>query len=125
MLTPLTIATPADAADIAALRNAVAAGLTARHGIGHWSSQSTERGVQASMKRSSIYIVRDGRGRRRNAPTPHDEARAIDAGTSRRCRGRSICSAWRSIPRRQRSRHRPPLHRRGGGNLQSVAGRLR
>jgi GNAT superfamily N-acetyltransferase len=55
----LSIATPDEAAAVAALRNAVASVLTERHGIGHWSSVSTERGVRSSMKRSSIYIVRE------------------------------------------------------------------
>jgi GNAT superfamily N-acetyltransferase len=58
----LTLAAEADAAAIAALRNAVATDLTRRFGIGHWSSQSTERGVRSSMKRESVYVVRDERG---------------------------------------------------------------
>ena len=57
----LTIAAQADAAAIAALQNAVAAELTERFGIGHWSSVATERGVRASMKRASIFVVRDDR----------------------------------------------------------------
>ena len=52
-------ATVVDAAAVAALRNAVASELTSRHGTGHWSSASTEKGVRASMKRSSIYVARD------------------------------------------------------------------
>jgi len=56
----LSISTPDEAEAVAALRNAVARVLTARYGIGHWSSLSTERGVRSSMKRSSIYVVRDG-----------------------------------------------------------------
>lgn len=59
MRSPLTAATPDQAADVAALRNAVAAVLTARHGIGHWSSQATERGVRAELKHSAIFLVRD------------------------------------------------------------------
>ena len=58
----LTLAAEEDAAAIAALRNAVATDLTRRFGIGHWSSQSTERGVRSSMKRESVYVVRDERG---------------------------------------------------------------
>lgn len=57
----LTIAAEADAAAIAALQNAVASELTERFGIGHWSSVATERGVRASMKRASIFVVRDDR----------------------------------------------------------------
>ena len=55
----LTLAGPNDAAAIAELRNAVAADLTTRFGIGHWSSQATERGVRSSMKRESVYVARD------------------------------------------------------------------
>ena len=55
----LTIATADDASAVAALRNAVASALTALHGAGHWSSVSTERGIRADMKRSSVYLVRE------------------------------------------------------------------
>lgn len=55
----LTIAEPADAAAVAALLNAVASELTARHGLGHWSSTVTEKGVRASMRRASVFVVRD------------------------------------------------------------------
>jgi GNAT superfamily N-acetyltransferase len=57
----LTMADEADAPAIAALQNAVAAELTARHGIGHWSSVITEKGVRASMRRASVFVVRDDR----------------------------------------------------------------
>ena len=49
-----------DAAAIATLQNAVATVLTARYGIGHWSSVATEKGVRASMRRASVFVVRDG-----------------------------------------------------------------
>ena len=55
----LTIATPDEAAAVAALRNAVATELTTRHGIGHWSSVSSERAVRADMKRSTVYVWRE------------------------------------------------------------------
>ena len=58
----LTTAHADDAAAIAALQNAVAAALTGRHGIGHWSSVATEKGVRASMKRASVFVVRDADG---------------------------------------------------------------
>ncbi len=58
----LSIATADEAAAISALRNAVASALTARYGVGHWSSASTDTGVRASMKRSSVYVARDARG---------------------------------------------------------------
>lgn len=57
----LTIADAVDAAAIVALQNAVASELTARHGIGHWSSVATEKGVRASMTHASVFVVRDGR----------------------------------------------------------------
>ena len=52
----LEIATPDQASAVAALRNAVADQLTLRHGVGHWSSVSNEKGVRADMRRSSVYI---------------------------------------------------------------------
>ncbi len=48
-----------DAAAIAALRNAVSIDLTRRYGKGHWSSQSTERGVIYQLRTSSLYVMRD------------------------------------------------------------------
>jgi predicted N-acetyltransferase YhbS len=48
-----------DAPAIAALRNSVATALTKRYGLGHWSSMSSDKGVRASMKRSSIYVARE------------------------------------------------------------------
>jgi GNAT superfamily N-acetyltransferase len=53
------IAAADEAGDVAALRNGVASVLTARHGMGHWSSVSSERGVRSSMKRSSVYLARE------------------------------------------------------------------
>jgi GNAT superfamily N-acetyltransferase len=48
-----------DARAIAALQNTVASDLTQRFGTGHWSSVATEKGVRASMKRASVFVVRD------------------------------------------------------------------
>jgi GNAT superfamily N-acetyltransferase len=59
MRSPLVIATAGDAAAVAALRNAVAAELTARHGIGHWSSASSEKGVRSDMRRASVYLLHE------------------------------------------------------------------
>jgi GNAT superfamily N-acetyltransferase len=59
MVSSLSIATPDEAGAVAALRNAVASALTERHGTGHWSSVSSEKGIRASMKRSSVYVARD------------------------------------------------------------------
>jgi GNAT superfamily N-acetyltransferase len=55
----LTIATADDAEGVADLRNAVADVLTYRHGIGHWSSLSTAKGVRSSMKHSSVYVAKE------------------------------------------------------------------
>lgn len=53
-----TAAAPEDAVEIAALRNSVAADLTARHGKGWWSGQCTDRGVRFDLRVASVYIVR-------------------------------------------------------------------
>lgn len=49
-----------DAAAIASLRVATAAGLTERFGRGHWSGEATERGVIAGMQDAKIWIARRG-----------------------------------------------------------------
>jgi GNAT superfamily N-acetyltransferase len=49
-------ATEADAAEIAALHNAAADDLTARFGKGHWSYQSTERGVLYDLRIARIFV---------------------------------------------------------------------
>ena len=54
----LHLATQEDAPAIAALRNAVAADLTARHGKGHWSSASSERGVLFNLRTASVFVAR-------------------------------------------------------------------
>ncbi len=53
-------ATPPETPAIAALRNAVADDLTARHGRGWWSGQCTGRGVAADMRQSEILVAREG-----------------------------------------------------------------
>ena len=58
----LEIATPSDAASIAALRTGVADRLTEQYGKGHWSFGSTERGVLSAMRDAHVYIAKhDGR----------------------------------------------------------------
>jgi GNAT superfamily N-acetyltransferase len=57
----LQIATPEDAPDLVALRNAVSQHLTSRFGQGHWSSGVTEKGVLFGMRRSTVYIARKGK----------------------------------------------------------------
>ena len=56
----IALAAADDASSVAALRNAVASALTKRHGLGHWSSMSSDKGIRSSMKRSSIYVAREG-----------------------------------------------------------------
>jgi GNAT superfamily N-acetyltransferase len=58
----LALAAPADAPELARLHNAVAEALTATHGIGPWSAQNSERGIEFSMKTGRIFIARE-RGR--------------------------------------------------------------
>ncbi len=54
-------AVAADAAAIAALRNAAADHLTRRYGKGHWSHQVSERGVLSGIASSRVLVARDGR----------------------------------------------------------------
>jgi GNAT superfamily N-acetyltransferase len=51
-------AMPDDAAAIARLRSDVAAELTRRHGIGHWSAQVSPASVLRSIETSRIYVAR-------------------------------------------------------------------
>ncbi len=54
----LDVAGASDASAIADLRNQAADELTRVFGKGHWSSQTSERGVLSGMKRSRVYLVR-------------------------------------------------------------------
>jgi len=56
----LTLATPADAAGIATLLTAAADRLSALHGEGHWSRESTERGVLNTMRSSKVFVAKRG-----------------------------------------------------------------
>lgn len=56
------MATPADAAEIAALRAAVAVKLTRDFGPGHWSSSTSEPGVLRGIDTSRVVVARDGAG---------------------------------------------------------------
>ena len=53
----LRVATPADAAAVAAVRNAAAADLTSRYGTGGWSNNTSERGVLFDMRRGTVYVA--------------------------------------------------------------------
>ena len=54
----LTLATPADAAGVAELLTAAANRLSALHGEGHWSRESTERGVLNTMRTSKVFVAK-------------------------------------------------------------------
>jgi GNAT superfamily N-acetyltransferase len=58
----LVPAVAADAAEIAALRNAAAEELTGRFGRGPWSSAASEKGVRFDLRTSTVWVVRS-RGR--------------------------------------------------------------
>jgi hypothetical protein len=49
-------ATAKDVAAIAALQNAVAGALTARHGEGPWSSPTSERSVELSLRHARVRL---------------------------------------------------------------------
>jgi GNAT superfamily N-acetyltransferase len=55
-------ATPGDAAEIAALRTAVADRLTREYGAGHWSSPVREQGVLRGIETSRVIVARDSSG---------------------------------------------------------------
>ena len=58
----LVAATPADAAEIAALRHDAGEDLTRRFGKGHWSGAASEKGVRFDLRTSQVWVVRS-RGR--------------------------------------------------------------
>ena len=53
-------ATIVDVAQVTAIHNAVAGALTARYGEGHWSSLTSERSTQLSMKHARVRVGRIG-----------------------------------------------------------------
>lgn len=57
---PLRLAQPGDAAAVARLLTATANQLTARYGEGHWSRESTERGILNAMRTSQVFLAKDG-----------------------------------------------------------------
>jgi GNAT superfamily N-acetyltransferase len=54
-------ATPDDAPTIAALHNAAAGALTARFGVGRWSTLSSERGAILAQRHARVRVGRAGR----------------------------------------------------------------
>ena len=58
----IAVAGQSDAAEIAALRTAVADDLTVRYGKGHWSFDVTEAGVARGIRTSRVLVAK-ARGR--------------------------------------------------------------
>jgi GNAT superfamily N-acetyltransferase len=56
----VTLAGPAEAPAIAALRGAAARALTARYGEGHWSAEPSERSVLGDFRHADVWVARDG-----------------------------------------------------------------
>jgi GNAT superfamily N-acetyltransferase len=56
----LTLATVADAEELAALHNAVAEHLTRLHGSGHWSMTASKRGALNSLRNARVLLAREG-----------------------------------------------------------------
>jgi len=59
---PITLqsATTADAAELAALHTSVAEHLTNQHGVGPWSTKTSEKGVLLALRTSQVYVAREG-----------------------------------------------------------------
>jgi GNAT superfamily N-acetyltransferase len=74
-----SLATPADAAELAALHNRVADDLTARYGHGPWSAHVTERGVLFGMRHAQVVIARKGNTIVGTLNLPAKKPWAIDA----------------------------------------------
>ena len=55
----VTRAEPSDAAELADLHNTVAELLTQKHGKGHWSHCTSERGVLWALRISRVYVKRE------------------------------------------------------------------
>lgn len=55
------IADDDDVPGVAVLRTAAARVLTERYGRGHWSGETTERGVLLGMRNAQVWIARCGR----------------------------------------------------------------
>ena len=54
----MDLAEEADVPDLAALRSAVAVGLTSRYGIGHWSSPVSPAGVRHGLRHGHTLVAR-------------------------------------------------------------------
>lgn len=51
-------ATPADAAELALVRNAAADDLTLKFGTGHWTNSVSEKGVLSNIRHARVYLAR-------------------------------------------------------------------
>ena len=56
------VATESEAAAIAAYRTRAAVLLTEQHGIGHWSTPSSEKQVLRSLRNGRVLVARNGAG---------------------------------------------------------------
>src|SRR5258708_26893986 len=56
------VAEPDDVAALVELSRATASELTERFGRGHWSSETTERGVLFGMRQSQVWVARPRAG---------------------------------------------------------------
>jgi len=56
-----TLAGPADAPSLVALRAEAARDLTRRFGEGHWSTEPTERGAVADLRNAQVWLARRGK----------------------------------------------------------------
>ncbi len=74
----ITLATAADAPELAALHTAAAAGLTERYGPGFWSHPPTERGVLAGMRYARVIVARRGKTIVGTLRLANKKPRAID-----------------------------------------------
>jgi len=56
-----TLATPADAPELAALHSAVSDDLTRRYGHGPWTARATEKGVLFHMRHAQVLMAKRGK----------------------------------------------------------------
>jgi GNAT superfamily N-acetyltransferase len=91
-----------DAADLAALHTAVAQHLTDVHGIGPWSSPTTEKGVLFAMRHSSVIILQEDEKIIATLRLASKKPWAIDTSYFRKCRKPVYLLAMAVMPTRQR-----------------------
>jgi GNAT superfamily N-acetyltransferase len=73
-----SVATQADAPELAGLHTAVADDLTNRYGCGGWSYRTTEKGALLGIKRSRVIIARRGKTIAGTLQLPTKKPWAID-----------------------------------------------